>query len=80
MNDRRKFIAAAGAGVASCLVSGIAAAESRAPTKADQTAMTPSQAYARLIAGNHRLLNGVSDHRNMRAEIQATGHRGSYAA
>jgi len=78
MTDRRKFIAAAGAGAASCLIPSIAAAASQAPTKADQAAMTPSQAYARLIAGNRRLLNGESDHRNLRAEIKATGHGGQY--
>jgi carbonic anhydrase len=78
MTDRRKFIAAAGAGVASCLVPTVAGAASLAPTKAEQNAITPSQAYARLIAGNQRLLKGESDHRNVRAEVKATGHGGQY--
>ena len=78
MSDRRKFIAAATAGVATCCLPTAASALSQAPTKEQQDAMTPRQAYARLIAGNHRLLNGVSDHRKVLAEVKATGLGGQF--
>ena len=56
----------------SCTSAGLMQADSSTFDKAQQAAITPDQAFARLKEGNHRFVSGESIKRDYRAQVKAT--------